>query len=122
MSIDIAPGQHAEQLASIGCVLALFLDERGSKMGFLRGFFHNLSVIAGDAQLLRQLFAHGSAAAAKLPADGNNLIAHDRILLYCGLEPAAHMRCSRRFSGHSIARFLEKNNCFLRRSKPGYST
>ena len=51
-------------------------DEVGGKPALLRGLLNNRPVIAGDAQLGGQPLANQPSAAAKLPADGDHIVAH----------------------------------------------
>ena len=57
-------------------MLAVFLHIFGSKTGFQRNLVYQLLIVEGDTQLFSNLTANAAAAAAKLTADGNDLLFH----------------------------------------------
>lgn len=68
-----AVGECRGQKAS-GRVLARFLDIVLGKAALLRELFDELGIIAGDAELIGDLFADGAAAAAEFAADGDDTV------------------------------------------------
>ena len=67
-------------------ILSIFFNIFFGKAALLRDFLNELAVIAGDAQPGGHLFADGSAAAAKFPADGNYTVRDGSHFHFLGLS------------------------------------
>ena len=65
-----------QEAAGDGGVFADFLNELVREAALLGHLIDQLLVIVGNSELLGDLLANGSAAAAELPADGNHFVCH----------------------------------------------
>ena len=69
-------GKYAGQPAPMGGILPLLPDKLRGQSALPGNLFNQRLVITRDTQTFRSAFPYGSAAASKLPADGNNPVFH----------------------------------------------
>ena len=76
--VDSRSDGSGGEMKAAACPLLRPGDEIGGKAAFFRRFADEGAVVAGDAQSGGQLLADQPAAAAKLPADGDNIVRHTK--------------------------------------------